>query len=328
MAHLMHERKSSFPERYLIYSTIFLILAILMTNSPNTESPAYPFYVTFGAVLTSFAGIALLVVFVLALGIWKQRRGIAGDALRISLEISKDLVRESSTDENNFEFGRPAYLLVNSIDREVLQAISQMEGDLNEAEWIIRKKAFMKKGMEYTQSLAKLMTLGLISEPSGFPYYTTALTSRGLDALNAPGALFVSNIPDGIWQYVFKLKSSLTQKDWSGAGLSMGNAMQMMLVHRLKKAQANNPEKWNELRENYSGKPLMDWSLGHLHGAIRSIHSVNQGTFEDFLIGELIKLRNRVHPPEEAIQPDPFLPKEAAIMDLYLDILLQLWYGS
>ena len=183
-------------------------------------------------------------------------------------------------------------------------------------------------------SVAKLVTLGLLRLTAKFPYYRVVLTTRGLDALNIPAALFVSNIPDGIWQYVIQMKLKIWDGEWSGAAISMANSIQSMLIERIERAKAKDTDAWDylieSLDENWTkivNKPLTKWQLGDLQFILRKLGEIKQSTFEDLLISELITMRNKVHPPEEGIRANPFLPKDVALMDLYLDILLQMWYG-
>jgi hypothetical protein len=298
-----------------------------MFSSANiTDNFQRSIYILVSEIMVA-ASIIMMVPFLL-LGsiVWLDRRTIANNV--------RNALREMTRPQDAESIKRPAYLLINSIDREVLQTISQTGGDLAQTEYALHREVLIKNTGDLQNSITKLIFMGLVTEPTKFPYYRVFITARGLDALNTPGTLFVSDIPTGIWQYVYQMKSKIWQKEWSGAAIAMGNALQMMLVHMIELAKENNPPRWSQVLEEYSKasekykrRPLMEWALGDLKGALRKMEIIRKQTFEDMIIGELIALRNKVHPPDQGIRPHPFLPREAAMMDLYLDIILQLWFG-
>lgn len=326
---MSERRRDRFPENWLKYAFIFFIFGLVMVLVGQyfiEDTLQQTLYQITGITSALFSIPFGFIALFLGAMIWYDRYTIAKK------------VRESfdsvPTDISPIQPNRPAYLLANSFDREVLVTISQVGGDIPNTGYTLKEEALLKTRDELISSLVKLITLGLLSPPSKFPYYRVFLTTRGLDSLNAPAALFVSNVPNEIWQYVFQMKLKLWKSEWSGAAISMANSIQSMLIHRIEEVKSSDIERWNKFVESRDEKwkdivkkPLIKWQLGDLHFALRKLGEVKQTTFQDYLIGDLISMRNKVHPPEEGIRVHPFLPKDAALMDMYMDILLQMWYG-
>jgi hypothetical protein len=326
---MSNQRRDRFPEGWLSFAIIFFLfgfLSVFLTPFFQSNPTQLVLYQAGGIIIMALSGFFGITVFIFGLIVWTERRRIVKDI--------KQMLGSINIESSPIQSNRPSYLLANSFDREVMATLSQVGGDLRNTELILGDEALLKKRDELIISISKLITLGLLSTPSKFPYYRVFLTTRGLDALNAPAALFISNVPSGIWEYVFQMKLNLSDGEWSGAAISMANSLQSMLIHRIEEKQSSEMKAWNDFIEsldekwdNIVKKPLGKWQLGDLHFALRRLGEVKQTTFEDLLIAELISMRNKVHPPEEGVRAHPFLPKDAALMDMYLDILLQMWYG-
>jgi len=326
---MSERRRSGFPENWLEYAILVLSFGLLLSYiSPLfvTDSLQLVFFQIAGSMIIVLSLLFGTVILLFGMMIWVDRHELAKKINRTLESVNvEDIV---------IQHGRPAYLLANSFDRELLVTISQVGGDLPNTELILKDEAFLKTRKELVTSVTKLITLGLLSPPSKFPLYRVFLTTRGLDALNAPASLFVSNMPEEVWQYVFQMKLSMWNGEWSGAAISMANSLQLMLIRRIEDVKSKDIEAWDSIIESLDDKwkeivkkALIKWQLGDLLYILRQLGEVRQETFPYYLISELISMRNKVHPPEEGIKPHPFLPRDIALMDLYLDILLQIWYG-
>ncbi len=326
---MAEQRRNKFPEIWIKYAFIFFIFGFsLLILGPyfQTDPIQKAISLAAGIIITVISVFFGIVAFMFGLLVWYDRYVIAKNVIEI--------LGSTNIETSPIQSNRPAYLLANSFDREVLVTISQVGGDLPNTMLILEDEALLRMRNDLVTSIVKLITLGLLSIPSKFPYYRVFLTTRGLDAMNTPAALFVSNIPDGIWQYMLQMKLKLSDGEWSGAAISMANSVQSMLIHRIEEVKTEENEVWEDtiqsLNEKWKGiveKPLIKWQIGDLLHILRQVGKIKQTSFEDHLISELISMRNKVHPPDEGIRPYPFSPRDASLMDLYMDILIQMWYG-
>lgn len=215
-----------------------------------------------------------------------------------------------------------SYLLADSIDREVLQVVKDVGGNLLDIEERLANIALVPRGESCHRSLAKLNLLGLaiLSEKEKKLY----LTSLGMDALNTPSTLFATRIPEEIWNYVFQVKVSLWQQEWSAVVVETGKALEAILKERLADASFKTELDWDKIKAELSPKDVSKWGAGHLLGALRKLGFVRVNSFEDYLASELVKLRNLVHDKKEG---HVFTPGEADRCDIYLGLLLRAWYG-
>lgn len=215
------------------------------------------------------------------------------------------------------------YLLADSIDREVLSAVREIGGHVLDVEERLAKRGLIPAGDEYHRRISKLVLLGLLSiiENKGQMYLTTA----GMDALNTPAALFVSRIPETVWNHVFQQKTSLWREDWGNVVIETAKALEAAMHHKLDIVKQGMSDKWDEARKGFPSKPLEKWSAGSLLGMLRKLDLVKPNSLEDHLAGELVKIRNKVHHDDEDYV---FGPSDADKCDVYLALLLRSWFGS
>ncbi|MEM2142839.1 MAG: hypothetical protein QXS20_00290 [Candidatus Thorarchaeota archaeon] len=217
---------------------------------------------------------------------------------------------------------QPAYLLADSMDREVLAAIREIGSDILDIEDHLASSAVLPAGQDTYRVLAKLRMLGLImiSEKWGKVF----LTSAGIDALNTPAIMYTTRIPDQVWNYVFSEKVHLWNQEWGEVVISATRALEAAMKERVRVSVSARPELEQEIMEMAAGKPVETWSAGNLLGALRKIGVVRSSSLEDVLAGEIIKTRNLVH---DKGREYTFGPGDADRCDTCLSILLRSWYG-
>ncbi len=217
--------------------------------------------------------------------------------------------------------GQSPHLLADSIDREVLFSIREIGGDILDVEEWLQKRGLVPAGEEYYRRIAKLAVLGLLSlNESDRRIY---LTSVGMDAVNIPASLFVSRIPEDVWNYMFNAKTSLWQEEWGNIVVETSKGLEASMKQILKTLISDPKSNWESVRKKFSAKPIDEWGAGSLLGALRELGFVRKNSFEDHLAGELVKLRNRVHAKDNS----SFGPDDADKCDIYLSLLMRSWYG-
>ncbi len=240
----------------------------------------------------------------------------------------ENMLENIELDSDQHRTSRPAYLLADSIDRIILEILKNTGGDFEVVPEIMSAEGIYiddSPSGGYENKLAKLVILGFLATPKKWYSSRVFLTARALDALNAPASLFVTNIPDDVWQHVFRMKISIREEGWDAAAVHMAGALELMLMKRINEVREGNNEKWAEMikKNPRLENPL---GLGKQLAALRSMRDIENNSFEDLLIGELVEMRNRIH-PREGVDITAFGAEDARKMDLYLDILLQSWYG-
>ena len=208
------------------------------------------------------------------------------DRYRISKDIM-ELAGDCQTIKESVLVHRPAYLFLSSVDREILLALNQMGGHLLAIEEALYREALVHEKAELVGALAKLLCLGLVRPPDRFPFYRMFLTTRGLDAINVPAVLFVSNLPIRVWEYVIQLKTELSAGNWTAEAISMANALQIMLAERLEETVKSRPLDWEKTKTRFPKKAFTDWVLGDVLGALRSMDAIAVDSFEDKMLSEL-----------------------------------------
>ncbi|MCF2138281.1 MAG: hypothetical protein K9W43_13700 [Candidatus Thorarchaeota archaeon] len=216
----------------------------------------------------------------------------------------------------------PPYMLADSIDHETLVYVKELGGDILDLQERLMKRSIMREGAEFTRRISKLILLGLlVLYDDDKQLY---LTSAGLDAVNTPPTLFISSIPESVWNTILKQKRCLYREDWGGTVVATSQALEAAMRNLLDKAIESKPDQFEEVSKNISGKPLDRWSAGNLLGALRKLEVVRAHSLEDFLAGELIKIRNRIHQKEDA---KSFTSSDADKCDIYIGLLLRAWFG-
>ncbi len=220
---------------------------------------------------------------------------------------------------------KPTYVLIDSIDRELLDCLDDVCGNLVKLNEIVLEENILPSRLELGNRLRKLTVLGLIKKNEFKEMY---LTSRGRDALNAPAPLFASNISAHLWSKVQDYKIALWQSNWSESIRCASLLLEEVLKDQVRPITILDETKWNEIREaNYQGKNLDDFTLGQLVGASRQLRVLKEGTLESWLASELNKVRkNTSHLKDN--QPISITATVAANVDLLLDIFLQLVYST
>lgn len=283
-------------------------------------NPQYPVFYSDTYYLTIWA-LYVTGLFGIAYGLldWGQHRR----ALKKALQGIQRAFGEVGKLEKAHSAEQPSYLLADSIDREILMAVRDFGGDIVAVESRLGARAVGAKGEEWYNRLAKLQLLGLvyISEDDGVVF----LTSAGLDALQTPAALFVSRIPDEIWKYTFQSKVELWAENWYGAIIEGGKALEAILHDRVAFVRLKHPRRWGQVRTSVSSVPIEKWSAGKLLQGLREFGYIRERSFEDLLIGDMVRLRNRIH--RRGGDTAPLSPGDASRFDMYLGILLRIWYG-
>lgn len=298
---------------------IFSCLGLLLLVIYDTE--AYPLFTTnqsllqLGVIVGSFI---VAITILPTIEIFVRRRHMIS---RIQELSSKQF------DPPRYE-DRPAYLLADSVDRLILELLKYTGGNFEVIPDMLYDEAIGGEMSIIEQRLAKLSLLGLVSVPKKRFQTRIYLTVRGLDALNAPATLFISNIPSGIWEYIFKMKMNIIEEKWDGVAISMSQALELMLKKRLDEARTNSPEKWDQevaKTPKFAGTEL---GIGVLIGALCAMEVFERGSFEERLLDDLNELRKKIHPQADDTETQPYRANLAARIDLYFDIILQRWYSS
>lgn len=269
--------------------------------------------VTFsGLILIGSAGVIIAVT--QGVGIYRKKR----ETLRS--------IREKTADKMGLiDFGAdslPPYMLADSIDHEVLVTAKDLGGEVLDMEERLMKRGLVRRGLEFQRRISKLILLGLL-----FHYDDDKrlyLTSAGLDAVNTPPSLFISSIPETVWNLVLKQKRSLLQEDWGGIVVATSQALEAAMRNLIEKSIKSKPDEWEEISQIAHGRPLEKWPAGNLLHGLRRLGVVKQHSLEDYLTGELIKIRNRIHHNEGE---GAFSASDADKCDIYLGLLLRSWFG-
>ncbi len=296
------------------------ILFVGVLYFAKLTNPEYPVYSSDAYYLTIWA-LYVAGLFGIGYGLldwWQHRR-----ALKRALQGIQCAFGEVGRIEKARSAEQPSYLLADSIDREILLAVRDFGGDIVAVEACLSARAVGAKGEEWYNRLAKLQLLGLvyISEDEGVIF----LTSTGLDALQTPAALFVSRVPDEIWKYTFQSKVELWAENWYGSIIEGGKALEAILHDRVAFVKEKHPRRWGQIRTSVSTVPIEKWSAGKLLQGLREFGYVRERSFEDHLIGDMVKLRNRIH--RRGGDTAPISPGEASRFDMCLGILLRIYYG-
>lgn len=295
------------------------ILFVGVLYYAKIQGPQYPIYYSDAYYLAIWA-LYVAGVFGIGYGLvdWGQHRR----AMKRALQGVHRAFGKVGELEKSHSAAQPSYLLADSIDRELLMAVRDFGGDIVAVEARLSERAIGAKGEEWYNRLAKLQLLGLvyISEDEG----NVLLTSAGLDALQTPAALFVSRVPDEIWKYTFQSKIELWAENWYGAIIEGGKALEAILHDRIAVVKEKHPRRWGQIRTSVSSVPIRKWSAGKLLQGLRDFGYIRERSFEDMLIGDLVRLRNRIHRGGDTT---PISPGEASRFDMYLGILLRIWYG-
>jgi hypothetical protein len=186
------------------------------------------------------------------------------------------------------------------------------------------ERALISERRDFCRKVANLDQLGLVSLSQQSK--RVFLTSAGLDALGMPAALFVSHIPDGVFEYVRREKVKLRTGQWDGVVMETARALEAALTQRLKEEKERFPRRWPQIAEVY---PQMEDSFdqvpaGDLRGALERLGILKPASLEDALIRELLKIRKQIHPKGQRID---FGPLQAERCDMFLGVFLRLWYG-
>jgi len=234
-------------------------------------------------------------------------------------------VTESELELDTITAQKPAYVLIDSLDKELLDCISHVSGDLVRVDKIVTEENLIPTRKELGERLRKLTVLGLIRKPPD--YDDVYLTARGRDALNTPAPLFASNISTHLWGRVQDYKIALWQSNWSEALRSVFLLLEDVLRDRMKPIAILDEEKWLEIKEkNYHGKEIIDLTLGQLIGASRQLGILKDGTLEFWLASELNRIRKPFSHSKGGNSGVP-TGKDAANVDLLMDIFLQILYS-
>lgn len=315
---------TQFVEKGLIVSTIAVLSGLVGYLSQYFGIPASPETISSYSMALTLGTPVTMMFLVLSVIVWVDRYRIVREISKIGIESEfigrRDVVM------------KPAYLLADSVDREVLASLSRNGGDISQTRLDLDDDALVPTTRELTKKLVKLTVLGLVYPPRNPPLWRIFLTSRGLDALNTPASLFVSHVPDTVWQYVFQMKVKLLEENWPGAAIAMSCALENMLLYELNSAIETKPVLWGQVKEDRKKrgknmKPVEKQTIGELRRSLIDMGELVEKTVEDVLVLELNKVRKRIHPPKESTTASPFGPREATRADLYLDIILQSWYG-
>ena len=220
----------------------------------------------------------------------------------------------------------PVYVLVDSVDREILDCLNQIRGDLVKLQDIVLDENILPTNMDLKQRLRKFSILGLIRKSPDFD--EVYLTSRGLDVLNTPATLFASNVSAHLWNRVLDYKTALWQGKWSDATRNAYLLLEEVLIDRLKPITMLNEAKWTQIREdNYQGKKLNSLTLGQLIGASRQLDLLKESTLEYWLASELNRMRKKISHTKDG-QITSITANDAANVDLFMDVFLQVMYSK
>ncbi len=235
-------------------------------------------------------------------------------------------IREKTADKAELggfgDASLPSYMLADSIDHEILVTVREIGGDILDLQERLMKRGLVRAGVEFQRRISKSILLGLLYQYDD--ENRLYLTSAGLDAVNMPASLFVSSIPETIWNLVLKQKRHLSQEDWGGIVVATAQALEAAMQNLLERSIKSNPDEWDEISQTMPNRPIEKWSAGVLLGALRKLGIVKQHSLEDHLAGELIKIRNRIHSKQGE---DMFGPSDADKCDIYMGLLLRSWFG-
>ncbi len=239
-----------------------------------------------------------------------------------ALHEIEQVISEIGTKESLWSSVQPAYLLADSIDREFLMTIKETGGNILSIEEGVSRQAFATETGEIYRRLAKLHLLGLVIVSKEHRLIT--LTSLGLEAINIPAVLFVSKIPQNIWGYVFQQKIALSQEKWGVVVVETAKAIEAILKDKLTEMIDEDSTAWDEIKEGLPKREIEKWPAGNLLEGLKKGGQVKANSFEDYLVLELIKMRNLIHDKKET---HTFGPNDADKCDIYLNLILRLWYG-
>lgn len=208
-----------------------------------------------------------------------------------------EMTRSVDLDDYQYRQSRPSYLLADSVDRMILEILKSTSGDFEVIpEMMVAEGVYIDDSPsgEYESKLAKLVMLGFVAIPNKRYRSRLYLTARALDALNAPASLFITNIPDDVWQHVFRMKLNLRKGEWDAVAVHMAAALELMLLKRVNDVKNRNQQKWVEMvnRNPRLENPL---GLGKQLAALRSVGNIEKNSFEDLLVGDLVEIRNEIH---------------------------------
>ena len=236
-------------------------------------------------------------------------------------EIDK-VIDEIGSKESIWSSVQPPYLLADSIDRELLAIIKETGGEILGIEDRIFAEALVVNHAEVYNRLGRLHLRGLIIVSREHKRIT--LTTLGMEALNTPAVLFVSKIPQKIWDYVFKQKIALSQEKWGIAVAETAKTIEAVMKEKVTEMKNNDQSAWDEIKKGLPKKEISEWTAGSLLDGLIRGGIVEKNGFEYFLIHELKELRDLIHDKEKNY---PFGPSDGDKCDIYLNLLLRLWYG-
>lgn len=293
----------------IIYSLIVVVEGFLPGLFTGTE----PFRTLYGNVVPNIAVMGTTIGGYLLYITWREDNRAIADVNALVDEIGNEGIWH--------QIGRESFLLSNSTDREVLKIINETGGRVPDVLGELSRRALVAGDAGRQQALAKLVLLGLaVVSPSEKKIF---LTSRGIDTLNTPAILLSSRIPDTIWQYIYRLKVSFLQENWGNVIVEAARALEASLQERLRWAITQNPPEWEKAKEELPKKDPALWTAGVLRDALVKLGFIKTNTLEDFLVLNLIKLRNLVHDKKDAYT---FGPTDADKCDIYLSLLMRNWY--
>jgi hypothetical protein len=308
-------------DAFLLYAIMLLVVSFILYLLTLSFPLYFPVFVqNQGLIQTGIVGslVVIAITIIPSIEILIRRQRI----------IKKTMVLKSQP-INIPRYGtRPAYLHADSIDRLLLELLQYTGGNFEAIPNMLQSEGMGGEISSIEQRFAKLALLGLVSVQRTRVSGRIYLTSRGLDALNAPATLFISNIPSGIWEYIFRMKLNIIEENWDGVVISMSQALELILNDRLDEAKRNSPEKWREVTTKTPKFEDTKLGIGTLIGALCAMAVFEHGSFEERLLNDLNELRNKIHPQTDDTETQPFRANIAARIDLYFDIILQRWYNS
>lgn len=291
-----------------IWPLYLFFLALLLISQPNPQlEPFWPLVLYVSVFAGIFLGIDALIN-------WKRRNKMLSGVKSV-LEGGMSLESESSD--------RPPYCLIDSTDRMILDCLSQTNSDIIAVQDILSEESIESSAEDIGNRLLKLRVLGLIRLDKDDDL---VLTSRGLDARNMPPVLFSSNVPTNIWLQMVQLRKSLLQQEWTGMGVALSRILELILRDRIGPAIHLDSDRWETLKSKYKSGQLDQLTAGQLQEVALAMGVLRQSSFENWLVTELIGMRKQeIHPKEEAVAKSS-TRKDAALVNLYLEILIQILY--
>ncbi|MHA1247532.1 MAG: hypothetical protein ACTSPE_09420 [Candidatus Thorarchaeota archaeon] len=312
-------RASQLYRRTVRYATVLGVscIAAAALSTPLPFMPPFSDYFPF---------LEPVLVVIWAVGLLGTSTGITHytGIVREGRSVWSELMNhvENAVLEPTSELQRQApYLLADSIDREALAILAETGGDLLDVQDELDGRGIVPRGDAFLRRMTKLVALGLVTPHKEMK--RVYLTSAGMDAVNTPAALFVSHIPGRVWNHVFQAKMSLLQEKWGNVVVETAKALEASMRELLASSIEREPEKWGDVRKRMSSKAVERWTAGTLLGALRAMGAVKPRSLEDFLAGELVKTRNRVHAEGEMAFGAP----DAEKCDIYLSLLIRSWFG-